>query len=149
AQGIHKLSIRRGSFVPINCGGIPRELVESEMFGHTRGSFTGAQTDKAGLFEQAADGTAFLDEVAEMPSDAQTRLLRFLESGEVRRVGQTAHRIIDVRVVAATNRSRQDLESGERFRHDLYYRLGNANVTLPPLRQRGEDVGLLLDHFWR
>jgi transcriptional regulator with AAA-type ATPase domain len=149
AHGIHKLSGRPGSFVPINCGGIPRELVESEMFGHTRGSFTGAQADKPGLFEQAVNGTVFLDEVAEMPAEAQTRLLRFLESGEVRRVGQTAHRIIDVRIVAATNRSREDLEAGDRFRHDLYYRLGNANITLPPLRQRGEDVGLLLEHFWR
>jgi transcriptional regulator with AAA-type ATPase domain len=148
ARGIHRLSARKGPFIPINCGGIPRELVESELFGHMRGAFTGAMGDKPGLLELAAGGTAFLDEVAEMPVEAQARLLRFLESGEVRRVGHTVARLIDVRIVAATNRREQDLEDGERLRRDLYYRLGNAAIVLPPLRQRGEDVAILLDYFW-
>ncbi len=149
AHAVHQLSGRPGTFVPINCGGIPRELVESELFGHMRGAFTGAVTDKPGLLELGAEGTVFLDEVAEMPVEAQTRLLRFLESGELRRVGQTTAKFINVRVVAATNRPREELEAGQRFRRDLYYRLGNVSVTLPPLRQRGDDASLLLDHFWR
>jgi transcriptional regulator with PAS, ATPase and Fis domain len=147
ARGIHKLSGRSGSFMPINCSALPRDVIESELFGHVAGAFTGATRDKVGLFEACHLGTVFLDEIAEMSLDLQTRLLRFLESGEFRRVGSTKNVAVDTLVVAATNRNRTLLESGEGFRSDLYYRLAHAVVVLPPLRRRGEDVSLLIDHF--
>jgi transcriptional regulator with PAS, ATPase and Fis domain len=133
--------------MPINCGALPREIIESELFGHVAGSFTGATRDKAGLFEVCDHGTAFLDEIAEMSQELQSRLLRFLETGEVRRVGANRHVSVSTRVLAATNRDRAALERGEGFRTDLYYRLAHAVVTLPPLRRRGDDVELLIEHF--
>jgi DNA-binding NtrC family response regulator/tetratricopeptide (TPR) repeat protein len=146
ARGIHKLSERPGNFMPINCGALPREVIESELFGHMAGAFTGAMRDKVGLFETCQRGTVFLDEIAEMSSDLQSRLLRFLESGEFRRVGSNKNVAVDTLVVAATNRDRAELERGEGFRVDLYYRLAHAVITLPPLRRRGEDLELLIDH---
>jgi transcriptional regulator with PAS, ATPase and Fis domain len=133
--------------MPINCGALPREIIESELFGHMAGAFTGATRDKAGLFEVCDGGTVFLDEIAEMSMELQSRLLRFLETGELRRVGSNRTIEVGTRVVAATNRDRAALETGEGFRTDLYYRLAHAVVTLPPLRRRGEDVELLIRHF--
>ncbi|TMQ61273.1 MAG: sigma-54-dependent Fis family transcriptional regulator [Candidatus Eisenbacteria bacterium] len=147
AQGVHKLSGRTGNFMPINCGALPREVIESELFGHVMGSFTGAARDKVGLFESCSGGTVFLDEIAEMSFDLQSRLLRFLETGEVRRVGSNKNVAVDTLVIAATNREKTILESGEKFRADLYYRLAHAVVVLPPLRRRGEDIDLLVTHF--
>jgi DNA-binding NtrC family response regulator len=147
AQGFHRQSGRSGGFVPINCGALPRDVVESELFGHVSGAFTGATRDKPGLFEICDHGTAFLDEIAEMSIDLQSRLLRFLETGEIRRVGANRTLRVDTLVVAATNRERAALEKGEGFRTDLYYRLAHAVVVIPPLRRRGDDVDLLLSHF--
>jgi two-component system NtrC family response regulator len=147
AQGVHRLSGRPGSFMPINCGALPREVIESELFGHVAGAFTGATRDKPGLFEVCDRGTVFLDEIAEMSVELQSRLLRFLETGELRRVGANRTLAVDTLVVAATNRERAWLEKGEGFRRDLYYRLAQAVVVLPPLRRRGEDVDLLVSHF--
>ncbi|HET7226145.1 MAG TPA: sigma 54-interacting transcriptional regulator [Candidatus Eisenbacteria bacterium] len=147
ARGVHRLSGRRGQFIAINCAAMPREIIESELFGHVAGSFTGASKDRSGLLEDCEHGTVFLDEIGEMALDLQARLLRFLESGEVRRVGSSRNRTLDTRVVAATNRDRMSLEHGDRFRADLYYRLAHAVVTLPPVRRRGEDVELLIHHF--
>lgn len=147
AKGVHRLSKRAGSFLPINCGALPREIVESELFGHVAGSFTGASREKAGLLEVCAGGTVFLDEVGEMAIELQSRLLRFLETGEVRRVGANSARVVDTRVVAATNRDRAALERGDGFRVDLYYRLAHAVVELPPLRRRGDDAEFLAMHF--
>jgi two-component system NtrC family response regulator len=147
ASGIHKLSRREGSYMPLNCAAIPREVFESELFGHLAGSFTGATKDKLGLFEACNGGTVFLDEIAEMPPELQSRLLRYLESGEFRRVGATKNTRVDTRLIAATNRERASLRDGETFRLDLYYRLAHAVVTLPPLRQRAEDIVPLISHF--
>jgi transcriptional regulator with PAS, ATPase and Fis domain len=147
AQGVHRLSGRAGHFVPINCSALPREVIESELFGHVTGAFTGATRDKPGLFEVCDRGTAFLDEIAEMPIELQARLLRFLETGEIRRVGANRNIAVDTLVVAATNRERASLERGEGFRPDLYYRLAHAVIVLPPLRRRGEDVDLLVSYF--
>ncbi len=133
--------------MPINCAALPREVIESELFGHVAGAFTGATRDKPGLFEVCHGGTVFLDEIADMPLDLQTRLLRFIETGESRRVGATKNVATDARVVAATNRDRPSLEKGIGFRQDLYYRLAHAVVTLPPLRRRGDDIDLLIAHF--
>jgi DNA-binding NtrC family response regulator len=146
ARGVHKLSERTGNFMPINCGALPREVIESELFGHVAGAFTGAMRDKQGIFESCHRGTVFLDEIAEMSPELQTRLLRFLESGEFRRVGSTKNVAVDTLVVAATNRDRGEMERGEGFRTDLYYRLAHAVVVLPPLRRRGDDLDLLIDH---
>ena len=147
AAGIHRLSRRRGTYMPLNSSAVPREVIENELFGHVAGGFTGATQGKAGLFEVCDKGTVFLDEIAEMPIELQAKLLRFLESGEVRRVGATHNVGVDTRVVAATNRERGALERGEGLRKDLYYRLAHAVVELPALRHRGEDVELLLEHF--
>jgi DNA-binding NtrC family response regulator len=147
AAGIHRLSGRRGTYMPLNSSAVPREVIENELFGHVAGGFTGATQGKAGLFEVCENGTVFLDEIAEMPIELQAKLLRFLESGELRRVGATRNVAVDTRVVAATNRERGALERAEGMRKDLYYRLAHAVVELPALRHRGEDVELLLDHF--
>ena len=147
ANAIHEISARKGSFMPINCAALPREIMESELFGHTAGSFTGATKEKMGLFEVCDRGTAFLDEIAEMPQELQSRLLRFLETGEVRRVGANRQIEVNTRIVAATNRERAALEKGDGFRTDLYYRLAHAVVTLPPLRRRADDIDLLIEHF--
>jgi DNA-binding NtrC family response regulator len=148
AQGIHRLSGRKGQCVPINCANLPREVIESELFGHVAGAFTGATRDKPGLFEVCDGGTVFLDEIAEMPIELQARLLRFLETGEIRRVGANRNLAIDALVVAATNREQTALEKGDGFRTDLYYRLAQAVVVIPPLRKRGEDVAMLVEHFF-
>jgi two-component system nitrogen regulation response regulator GlnG len=148
ARAIHDLGPRsRRPFVPVNMAAIPRELIESELFGHERGAFTGAAQRTAGRFEQAAGGTLFLDEIGDMPLEAQTRLLRVLQEGEFTTVGGARHIKADVRVIAATNKDieRQVAEGG--FREDLYYRLNVVPVRLPALRQRMEDVGELARHF--
>ncbi len=147
AKGVHKLSGRRGRFVPINASALPDTLVEGELFGHTQGAFTNAVRDREGLFEFSDNGTIFLDEIGEMSVDLQAKLLRVLELGEIRRVGGTASVQVDARVVAATNRDRAQMEAGEGFRADLYYRLSHAMFEIPPLRQRGEDVEFLVEHF--
>ena len=148
AQAMHQMSSRReGPFVVVDCGAIPPTLIESELFGHARGAFTGAQQARVGLLEQSHGGTLFLDEVGELPLEMQPRLLRFLESQEVKPVGDSQHRKVDVRVLAATNR-RLLVEVNEgRFRQDLFYRLSVVCVEMPPLRDRPEDVVLLARHF--
>ena len=147
ARGVHRLSGRKAAYLPLNCGAIPRDVMESELFGHMAGSFTGALRDKPGLFEVCDQGTVFLDEIGELNLDLQSKLLRFLETGESRRVGATRNIESDVRIVAATNRDRAALEKGQGFRVDLYYRLAHAVVELPPLRGRGQDIELLIEHF--
>jgi two-component system response regulator AtoC len=148
ARSLHVQSRRsQGPFVPVNVGAIPETLVESELFGYARGAFTGAAGDRGGLIEAADGGTLFLDEIAEMPLAAQVKLLRTLESNEVRRLGDSETRVVDVRVVAATNRDLRTLTSFGRFREDLYYRLNVVQIDLPPLRERREDIGLLASYF--
>lgn len=150
ARAIHYNSSRREkNFIPVDCGAIPEELMESELFGHKKGAFTGALADKAGLFESADGGTIFLDEISNLKIHLQPKLLRVLQEKEVRRVGEIQNRKVDVRVVAASNRDLKELvESGE-FRQDLYYRLNIVRLQLPPLRERREDVPLLATHFLR
>jgi DNA-binding NtrC family response regulator len=147
AKGVHLLSGRTGEFVAINCSAVPEAMLEGEFFGYMKGSFTNAVADKPGLFEVAHEGTVFLDEIGEMSPDLQSKLLRFLETGTLRRVGATRDQRVDTRIIAATNRDRAALQSGSTFRSDLYYRLAHAVYELPPLRARGDDVELLLEHF--
>ena len=148
ARALHLQSRRStGPFVPVNVGALPESLIESELFGHSRGAFTGATTDRAGLVEAADGGTLFLDEIGDMPLVTQVKLLRTLESNEVRRLGETSARLVDVRVVAATHRDLQGLAAEGRFREDLYYRLNVVQIDLPPLRERREDIGLLASYF--
>jgi transcriptional regulator with GAF, ATPase, and Fis domain len=148
ARAIHQQSPRaKRSFVAVNCGAIPKELVESELFGHVRGAFTGAQTSRAGLFETADGGTILLDEVGDLPLAAQVKLLRVLQEGEIKRVGADETRTVDVRLLAATNVDLvSKIHAGE-FRRDLYYRLNVIAIELPALRDRGDDVLLLASHY--
>ncbi|HSP94514.1 MAG TPA: sigma-54 dependent transcriptional regulator [Thermoanaerobaculia bacterium] len=147
ARAIHAASPRaRRPFVPVNCGALPRDLVESELFGFRRGAFTGAYTDAPGIFATASGGTVFLDEIGEMPKEAQVKLLRVLQEGEVRPVGGTRSVRIDVRIVSASNRGLSQLRS-EHLREDLYFRIATVVIELPPLRTRPEDVLVLTQHF--
>ncbi|MCG3159786.1 MAG: Transcriptional regulatory protein ZraR [Acidobacteria bacterium] len=150
ARAIHGNSPRAArSFVAVNCGALTETLLEAEMFGHTRGSFTGAVADKKGLFEEAEGGTIFLDEIGETSAALQVKLLRALQEGEIRRVGSTKPVKVDVRVIAATNRNLEDEVKAGRFREDLYYRLSVITLAVPPLRERREDIPLLAHHFLR
>jgi two-component system nitrogen regulation response regulator NtrX len=150
ARAIHRLSGRKGNgagFVEVNCAAIPSELIESELFGHVKGSFTGAVADRAGKFEQAHGGTLFLDEIADMSLSAQAKVLRVLEDGVVTRIGGAKPVSVDVRVIAATNKNLESEIAEGRFREDLYYRLNVVPITVPPLRERREDIPLLAAHF--
>ncbi|MBA3270926.1 MAG: sigma 54-interacting transcriptional regulator [Acidobacteria bacterium] len=149
ARAIHSRSTRRDRrFCAINCAALVDELVEAELFGHVRGAFTGATADRPGVFEDTSGGTLFMDEIAELKGKVQATLLRVLQEGELRRLGETAVRKVDVRVVAATNRPlAREVASGT-FRADLWYRLDVIRITLPPLRDRLEDVPLLVSHLW-
>ncbi|MFH1196205.1 MAG: sigma-54 dependent transcriptional regulator [bacterium] len=148
AWNIHLKSKRRyENFIPINCGSIPHELVESELFGYEKGSFTGANTNKSGLFEMANNGTIFLDEVAELPLAAQVKLLRVIQDGEIEKIGRTEKMLVNVRIIAATNKILANEVNNGRFREDLYYRLNVVPLDIVPLRQRGSDILMLFDHF--
>jgi two-component system response regulator AtoC len=149
AQAINASSPRAGQpFVPVNCAGIPETLLESELFGHVKGSFTGAYRDKPGKLEMSDNGTIFLDEIGEMTLRMQGLLLRFLETGEIQKVGaERAANVTNVRVITATNRNLRDLITQGQFREDLFYRINVIQIVVPPLRDRREDVPLLVDHF--
>ena len=148
ARAIHEMSLRRKEpFIPTNCGAIAPTLMESELFGHEKGSFTGANRRRSGLFEQADGGTLFLDEITEMPLELQVKLLRVLETSRFRRIGGEENLRVDVRVLAATNRLPEEAIEEGKLREDLYYRLKVLHVALPPLRERLEDIGLLTRHF--
>ncbi|MBY0400224.1 sigma-54 dependent transcriptional regulator [Myxococcota bacterium] len=150
ARAIHEQGVRHDEpFIALNCGAIPENLLESELFGHARGSFTGAVQNKEGLFEAASGGTLFLDEIAELSPALQVKLLRALQEKTIRRVGDTVDRKVDVRIVSATNRRLEEEVAAGRFREDLYYRLNVIQLTLPPLRERVEDIPLLVQHFVR
>jgi DNA-binding NtrC family response regulator len=149
ARAVHEASRRgRGPFVTVDCGAIAENLIESELFGHVRGAFSGAQVDRKGLFEEADGGTLFLDEIAELPLSLQPKLLRALEAREVRRVGANVSRPVNVRVIAATHRSLAQGVNEGAFREDLYYRLAVVEVELPPLRARREDIGVIAQRFY-
>lgn len=148
ATALHNLSPRKeNNFVAINCASLPEGLLESELFGHMKGAFTGAVSNKQGLFEIANRGTLFLDEIGDMPLSLQAKLLRVIENGTFRRVGGTEDIKVDVRIIAATNKNLQDEIGSGRFREDLFYRLNVIPIHLPPLRERREDIPLLIDYF--
>ncbi len=150
ARAVHQLSQRQAQrFVAINCAAIPADLLESELFGHTKGAFTGATRDKPGLFEEAIGGTLFLDEIAEMRPSLQAKLTRALEERAIRRLGESEERPVDVRLVAATHRDIEAMVEDGSFREDLWYRLNVATIKIPPLRDRREDIELLATHFLR
>jgi len=145
---IHRLSPRREKhFVAVDCGAIPESLLESELFGHKKGAFTGAFADKPGLFQEANEGTVFIDEITSASPSVQSKLLRVLQEGEIRRLGETKPRKVDVRVICATNRDLEEEVKAKRFRRDLYYRLKVVSLKIPPLRERGSDILLLAEHF--
>ncbi|MGH7829666.1 MAG: sigma-54 interaction domain-containing protein [Candidatus Binatia bacterium] len=146
AHAVHALSDRKDKFfLPVNCGALPETLLESLLFGHMKGSFTGAYANQEGLFERARGGTIFLDEIGEIPQHLQVKLLRALEAKEILPIGNTSPRRIDVRVLAATNRDLHKEVEGGRFRDDLYFRLNIMEIHIPPLRERPEDIPLLVD----
>jgi DNA-binding NtrC family response regulator len=148
ARAIHTHSPRaNGPFVAVNCTALTESLLESELFGHAKGAFTGAVASKRGIFEEAQGGTVFLDEIGDVAAKMQAQLLRVLQEGEIRRVGGTEAIKVDVRVVAATNRELEDEVKAGRFREDLYFRINVVSIRLPPLRERPSDIALLVDHF--
>ncbi len=148
AYNIHYHSSRKyENFIPINCGGIPDQLIESELFGYEKGAFTGAEKSKPGLFEMANHGTIFLDEISELPLSAQVKLLRVLQEGEVEKIGRIEKIKVDVRVISATNRNLEDEVREKKFREDLFYRLNVVPIHVPPLRERKEDIHYLVDYF--
>ena len=148
ARLVHSASTRAGrAFVAVNCGAIPESLLESELFGHVKGAFTGASQDRRGLFEEADGGTLFLDEIGEIPVSLQVKLLRALQEGEIRRVGDNASRTVDVRIIAATSRDLEGAVAAGKFRSDLFYRINVVRLHLPPLRERTEDIPELARHF--
>lgn len=148
ARAIHDNSLRRNKpFKPVNCAGLTETLLESELFGHIKGAFTGANTDRKGLFETADEGTLFLDEIGDMPLTMQAKLLRVLEDGKIIPVGSNKTISVDVRVISATNHSLNKLIEENKFREDLYFRIKGVNVSLPSLRERPEDIPLLVEHF--
>ena len=148
AKAIHRSSKRYNDpLVVVNCGAIPEGIIESELFGHKKGSFTGAGSDRKGYFEEANKGTIFLDEIGETPLETQVKLLRVLESGEFMRVGEAKTRRTDVRVIAATNKNLAELVKSSQFRQDLYFRLKTVNINIPALRERVEDIGPFIERF--
>jgi DNA-binding NtrC family response regulator len=148
ARSLHEKSRRADrAFIPVNCGALPENLVESELFGHRKGAFTGADTHRKGLFEVANGGTLFLDEVGELDKSVQVKLLRFLESGEIRRVGENEPFRVDVRVLCATNRALREMVANELFREDLFFRINTFEIYLPPLRERKHDIAALANHL--
>jgi transcriptional regulator with GAF, ATPase, and Fis domain len=148
ARAIHQLSDRHGrNFVPVNCAAIPDDLLESELFGHVKGSFTGAYANRAGRFEMADKGTLFLDEIGDMKANLQVKLLRVLQNREFEPVGASKSQKVDVRIVAATNKNLEELVVSRDFREDLFYRLSVIPITIPPLRERREDVPVLVHTF--
>lgn len=148
ARAIHRLSRRSESeFIPFNCSAVPAELIESMLFGHRRGTFTGAMSDQAGLIRSAENGTLFLDEIGDLPLPLQPKLLRFLQEGEIHTLGERAPRKVNVRVIAATHKDLEKLVSENLFREDLYYRIATLTLKVPPLRERREDISALISHF--
>ena len=148
ANAIHLGSPRReGAFIPVNCGAIPDSLMDSELFGHEKGAFTGALATKRGRFERADGGTILLDEIGEMPLDAQVRLLRVLQHREIERVGGTDRIPVDIRIIAATNKDLPEMVRAGRFREDLWFRLNVFPISIPPLRRRSADIPALVQHF--
>jgi DNA-binding NtrC family response regulator len=149
ARALHAASRRRGAFVAVNCAALAEELIDAELFGHARGAFTGAAVERRGLFEEAHGGTFFLDEVSELSARGQAKLLRVLQEGELRRLGENTARRIDARLIAATNRPLHGEVLAERFRADLRFRLDVVRLRVAPLRERREDIAVLAEHFWR
>jgi len=148
ARAIHRLSRRSESeFIPFNCSAVPAELIESMLFGHRRGTFTGAMSDQAGLIRSAENGTLFLDEIGDLPLPLQPKLLRFLQEGEIHTLGERAPRKVNVRVIAATHKDLEKLVGEKLFREDLYYRIATLTLKVPPLRERREDISTLISHF--
>ena len=148
ARAIHRLSRRSESeFIPFNCSAVPAELIESMLFGHRRGTFTGAMSDQAGLIRSAENGTLFLDEIGDLPLPLQPKLLRFLQEGEIHTLGERAPRKVNVRVIAATHKDLETLVREKLFREDLYYRIATLTLKVPPLRERREDISTLISHF--
>jgi two-component system NtrC family response regulator len=150
ARALHEQSLRADKpFVPVNCGALPETLIESELFGHRKGAFTGADEHRVGLFEVAQGGSIFLDEIGELPKSMQAKLLRVLESGEIRRIGDNESRQIDVRVICATHRNLSEMVEDGDFREDLMYRINTFEIHLPPLRLRIDDIPDLAEHLYR
>jgi transcriptional regulator with GAF, ATPase, and Fis domain len=150
ARALHRTGSRRDRpFCTLNCAALPDDLVEAELFGHVRGAFTGAIAERPGVFEEAHGGTLFLDEIGELSLRAQAKVLRVIQDGELRRVGENLSRRVDVRIVAATNRDLRVESAASRFRIDLLYRLDVIRIVVPPLRERRDDVAVLAEHFWR